>query len=237
MRRALLIGIDNYPAAPLNGCVADAERLAELLRSHGDNTPNFDTLVMTAPRGGGTLGKARLRQAIEKLLLHDAQAALLLFSGHGIVNEAGGFLVTSDGEKFDEGISLQQVMHLVAQSRIPEVTILLDCCHSGALGDGAEPERSSVFQIREGVALIAASGARELGREDRCVGGACALWHEVVRKPPKDGGSASVATSIPGLYWHRRTARGPHGRSAGGEILMRGPCRVLWLDSARGAHL
>ena len=41
MRRALVIGIDNYPTSPLKGCVNDANSIANVLETHGDGSPNF----------------------------------------------------------------------------------------------------------------------------------------------------------------------------------------------------
>ena len=40
-RRALVVGIDAYAAAPLAGCVNDANAMARALRLHGDESPNF----------------------------------------------------------------------------------------------------------------------------------------------------------------------------------------------------
>ena len=135
MRRALLIGIDNYSAAPLTGCVADAERLLTLLKQHENGDRNFDCRLLVAPQGGNALDKAQVKEAIHNHLSRDADAAVLHFSGHGLLTEWGGYLVTSDGRRYDEGISMRELMVAASRSRIPEVTIFLDCCHSGALGE------------------------------------------------------------------------------------------------------
>jgi uncharacterized caspase-like protein len=47
MRRALLVGINDYPSAPLAGCVNDAQSMAALLRRHDDGHVNFDTQLLT----------------------------------------------------------------------------------------------------------------------------------------------------------------------------------------------
>ena len=44
MRKALIVGIDNYPTSPLTGCVNDATAVAQSLRKNGDGSPNFDVL-------------------------------------------------------------------------------------------------------------------------------------------------------------------------------------------------
>ncbi|MDD9940143.1 MAG: caspase family protein [Myxococcales bacterium] len=164
MRRALLIGIDNYPTAPLNGCVADVERLQALLLRHEDGEPNFEARALTAPREGQQLDKAEVRKALEEHFLREADTALLHFSGHGMFNDLGGFIVTSDGKRYDEGISMHDLMRLINQSKIPEITILLDCCHSGAMGLQDASSGDAVV-LREGVSIIAASGMSEVSVE------------------------------------------------------------------------
>ncbi len=47
MRKALLIGIDDYAQAPLNCCVNDAVAVNTLLERNGDGSPNFDTRLET----------------------------------------------------------------------------------------------------------------------------------------------------------------------------------------------
>ena len=37
MRRALIVGVDDYPTSPLRGCVNDASEVARLLRRHQDS--------------------------------------------------------------------------------------------------------------------------------------------------------------------------------------------------------
>lgn len=163
MRRALLIGIDNYPNSPLDGCVADVERIRPLLERHHDGEPNFDCRVLLAPKNGAGIDKVRLIEAIRAHFSKQADAAILHFSGHGFVNELGGYLVTSDARRYDEGVSMHDLMRLVNESEIPEVTILLDCCHSGALGR-TELSADAVV-LREGVALLTASGSTEVSME------------------------------------------------------------------------
>ena len=40
-RRALVIGIDDYPFSPLAGCVSDAVKIGRLLEKHSNDRPNF----------------------------------------------------------------------------------------------------------------------------------------------------------------------------------------------------
>ncbi len=41
MNRALIVGVDNYPDSPLDGCVNDAEQMTEVLSKNADGSPNF----------------------------------------------------------------------------------------------------------------------------------------------------------------------------------------------------
>ncbi|MBF4354509.1 caspase family protein, partial [Vibrio anguillarum] len=49
MKKALIIGINDYPNSPLGGCVNDANTLATVLESNGDGSPNFSVRKITCP--------------------------------------------------------------------------------------------------------------------------------------------------------------------------------------------
>ena len=106
MRKALVVGIDGYATAPLQGCVNDANAVAAVLESNGDGSPNFSIRLMTNP--GGSVTKATLREAIDQLFQGDPDVALFYFSGHGFVNTNGGIIVTDDYARYDEGISMDK---------------------------------------------------------------------------------------------------------------------------------
>lgn len=42
MRKALVVGINEYPQSPLFGCCNDAESIAKLLKRNEDGSPNFE---------------------------------------------------------------------------------------------------------------------------------------------------------------------------------------------------
>lgn len=165
MRRALLIGIDDYPQSPLSGCVADAERMRTVLARNQDNSPNFDCRALLVPRGQERkLGRASLRSALERHFAPGPDLAVLHFSGHGCINDLGGYIMTTDAQRYDEGVSMRDLLVMANASPIPELVIFLDCCHSGALGHAdAVPEDRSV--LREGVSLLTASGSTQVSME------------------------------------------------------------------------
>lgn len=153
-RRALLVGINDYDLAPLNGCVNDALAMQRLLSKNADGSPNFECKLLTAP--GDTVTKAELRKAIEDLLDPMAGIALLYFSGHGTADNLGGFLVTQDAQQYDAGMSMTDVLNLANDSKVPEVVIILDCCYSGAFGQLPNNKNNTV-NLREGISVLTAS--------------------------------------------------------------------------------
>jgi len=124
VRRALIIGLDDYPQSPLHGCVNDAERLTTVLSRHHDGQVNFHCEVITAPPT--TVSRALLRQKITKLFGDPADVAFLHFSGHGTANGLGGYLVTPDHEQFDVGVPMAEVLALANQSPVTDTFITLD---------------------------------------------------------------------------------------------------------------
>lgn len=203
MRRALLVGIDDYPEAPLAGCVNDALKMAELLERNEDGSPNFACRVMIAP--GLSVTKASLREPLEDLFGNDGDAALFYFSGHGTANNLGGFLVTQDATRYDEGLPMNQVVTLANKSKLREAIIVIDCCHSGALGNLPEADNSSV-PLREGVSILSASRASQPAVEVNQGGLFTSLIHDAL-----SGGASDVVgnVTVASAYAYVDQALGP----------------------------
>ncbi len=162
MRKALVVGINEYRGAPLKGCVNDANAIANVLETHGDGSPNFSVKLLTAP--GTTIGRAELRGAIELLFTGECDVALFYFSGHGLITSTGGYLVTPDARKYDEGVSMDDILALANKSDAKDKIILLDCCHSGALGTPTITG-ANVAQLCEGLSVLTASRDSESALE------------------------------------------------------------------------
>jgi hypothetical protein len=47
MKKALIVGINNYPTSPLHGCINDVTEVANLLETNGDGSRNFDVNLRT----------------------------------------------------------------------------------------------------------------------------------------------------------------------------------------------
>jgi uncharacterized caspase-like protein len=188
VRRALVIGLDDYPTAPLSGCVNDARRVAALLARNHDGSVNFDVQLVTAPTAKVT--RARLRARIDELLRDEADVALLYFSGHGTENDLGGFLVTPDATTYDEGVPLTDVLTWANASKVKQIVIALDSCHSGALGNVPAVNNSAAI-LREGISILTASRATQTAVEVGGQGLFTALFCGAL-----EGGAADVVGSV-----------------------------------------
>ena len=82
MRKALVVGINNYPSAPLRGCINDASAIKSTIEVNGDGSPNFDVRLLT-----DISIKADLKGHIKELFSGDCETALFYFSGHGFFDD------------------------------------------------------------------------------------------------------------------------------------------------------
>jgi uncharacterized caspase-like protein len=56
----------------------------------------------------------------------------LYFSGHGFIDSLGGYIVTPDFKKYDEGVSMDDILKFANLSKAKGKIVILDCCHSSA---------------------------------------------------------------------------------------------------------
>jgi hypothetical protein len=172
-RLALLVGIDEYNnAPPLASCVADAEAMEKALAYHkGRDQPKNYHCTKLCGRKGSPVRRADLRAACNKLFesRQHEDSVLLYFSGHGCLAHTGGILCTSDAERYDPGVSMEEIVLMAVKCPAHNVLLLLDCCHSGDFanpgilntGVGAYP----LAAVREGMTVIAASMDSEVAVE------------------------------------------------------------------------
>ncbi|HEX8087562.1 MAG TPA: caspase family protein [Blastocatellia bacterium] len=209
MRRALLIGIDQYDyVTPLTGCVADATKLRDLLYQNDDGSPNYDCRVLTSP-GPQRITRAYLRSEWYQLFRNFKGDILFYFSGHGTPTEIGGHLVVQDGTLDDPGLSMNDLLLLANQSRAQEVLLILDCCFSGELGNPSFLQSGGIVnqaQLREGVTILAASGPKEFAKEQGGHGVFTSLLLGAL-----SGGAADVRgeVSAAAIYTYVEQALGP----------------------------
>lgn len=194
MRRALITGINDYKWAPLSGCINDANAVYELLDKHEDGSPNFDCKKLTSDKTEVT--RTFLKKQIHQLFSNQADIALLYFSGHGASTPFGGYLVTQDAYKYDEGVSMNDVLVMANQAKVNEIIILLDCCYSGNLGNNPM-NGDNVALLREGVTIISSSADYQVSKERKGLGVFTRMITEAL-----DGEAADILgkVNIGGLY-------------------------------------
>jgi len=161
MKKALIIGIDDYTGCPLSGCVKDANSMHQLLERNADGSPNFDVRTFT---DASVVNRAFLKRKIEELFATDSEAALLYFSGHGCINSYGGYIVTPDFTRYDEGVSMDEIMKMCNSSKARHKIIILDCCYSGKIGN-PDGHTSKIAEVADGVTILAACRDNEVAME------------------------------------------------------------------------
>jgi uncharacterized caspase-like protein len=203
MRKALVVGIDGYAGAPLAGCVNDANAVAAVLEANGDGSPNFSVRLMTNP--GNSVSKAILREAIDQLYQGDPDVALFYFSGHGFVNTNGGIIVTDDYQKYDEGISMDEILNYANKASSKERIIILDCCHSGSFGSPAIDD-SKKAHLSQGLTVLTACKGDEVALES----GGSGIFTSLVVDALRGGGADLRGHITPGsVYAYVDQALGP----------------------------
>ena len=185
---ALLVGIDHYPNSPLSGCVNDVARMHDILRLQHDGSPNFECHKLISAEE--EVNRARLKNALHNLFSRRAEVSIFYFAGHGTFNNLGGYLVTQDAKQYDEGVSMGDVLVEANQSPARERIIILDCCHSGALGQ-LPAINNDTAMLKEGVSVLSASRETESALE---VGGG-GLFTSLVCAA-LDGGAADVCGNV-----------------------------------------
>jgi hypothetical protein len=154
-RRALCIGINEYPTAPLLGCVADASDWAQALTQRG-----FETLMLENSRAS----REGILRGVDDLLdgSRPGDVLVLQFAGHGTqVPDLNG----DEDDQTDEALcpfdfatgalliddDIREVF-----DRIPDgvnFTCFFDCCHSGtntrfAVGAGLDGSQGRDRRMR-----------------------------------------------------------------------------------------
>jgi uncharacterized caspase-like protein len=152
------VGIDNYPGhSNLNGCVADATAMDNVLQRNDDGTRNWDTqLVVGASTSPAVVTRGRLRGLMSELFSSPRDTDLLFFfAGHGVQTGWGAELVTQDAAVNSMGVSMNDLLTLANASAARSVTLILDCCFSGDLGNAPNLQSDAVAEgFRLGRAVL-----------------------------------------------------------------------------------
>lgn len=169
MKRALIIGIDDYPNFPLHGCVNDAVALANTVDKNGDGSPDFSVNLITS--NDQEVTTALMLDSIERLFASDADCVLFYFAGHGIINEAiqSGFIVSQNCSKGAWGVPINDIVGMAnrAYPKIKSTVIILDSCHSGFAGEASFVGSESVSAIGTGVTILTACHRKQTASESQ----------------------------------------------------------------------
>lgn len=165
-RKALIVGIDHYPhVGDLTGCVNDAVAVKGMLDRHADGSVNFaQPRVMLGTGPTMAVRRSDLKEAVRQVFADTNEVALFYFAGHGHIEATGGYLCASECRSGDDGLPLSEIMTLANQSQALNKVIILDSCHSGALGEHAL--NAQVTEIADGVTILTASTKKQLAKEE-----------------------------------------------------------------------
>jgi len=201
-KKALIVGINNYPDSPLRGCVNDANVVGKELLRNGDGSINFSIRTEHNVQQKGVL-----RGMIEECFSGgiDIDIALFYFSGHGHIDSVGGYIVTPDYSKHDVGVSMQEILTIANDSKCRNRIVVLDCCHSGFLGS-ISTSGQTTSMINEGVTILTASKSNESAMEISGEGVFTSLFVDALA-----GGAADITGNITpgGIYAYIDKALGP----------------------------
>lgn len=219
-RRALVIGSQTYGLA---GCESDAALVRDLLTRRGFDDVDF--------RIGGDATRAGILDGFERLIGASAagDTVVVYYSGHGgritrpdfEARQAAGlstqfqFLVPHDmdqsapgdfrGILSEEVTAVQRRLADAFSGAIPNVTTILDCCHSGYLARAVELRPKSIGEqakafsikgIREHAAALsaAAQAARAATNPDVVRVVACQAEQSAYELPSRRGGDHGALT-------------------------------------------
>jgi hypothetical protein len=134
-RRALLIGIDTYPAGitPLRTAANDARAVAALLAGQHGHT-------VRCLLNGEATASAILAELTEAAgALPEAAGFLLYFAGHGVALGDGrdgpqGYLLAADARAGDETtwLSMGPLREVIERFACRHLLVVLDCCFAGS---------------------------------------------------------------------------------------------------------
>lgn len=128
---ALLVGINKYKDAPLNGCVNDVLLAQKILESKG-----FKTKILLDENAS----RNNILEGLETLLSSNCGNLVFHYSGHGsqVPDKSGD---EKDGldecilpydYKWDSVILDDDFDSLFGKYKVPHVEVILDACHSGS---------------------------------------------------------------------------------------------------------
>ena len=165
MRKALVVGINYYEqVSPLYGCVDDAHAVKAALERHSDGSINFDVQLLTGTGPSDVVSRSQIKDSVAELFSGKSEVALFYFAGHGFFDATGGFIIASESERGDDGVSLNDILTLANKSEATDKIIVLDSCHSGIAGTPSVSGNNAV--LAEGLTILTASTKDQYANEE-----------------------------------------------------------------------
>jgi len=168
-----------------------------VLMRHMDGQLNFDVKQVTAVDATTAISRKQLKEDVISLFTDDSEIALFYFAGHGHVEDAGGYLVTSDCTDGDDGLSLEEVLGFANDSKAKNKILILDSCYSGVAGTPKSLGDKAL--LSEGMTILTASSKDQYAQEANGSGVFTSLLVDAL-----NGGAANLLGDItPGsIYAH-----------------------------------
>lgn len=170
---ALFVGVGMYedPAfKPLRFCGNDIDDFSGILSD--PNVAQFDARKLYNP------SRDQILEALEQnsRRLQPEDKLIFYYAGHGKRAQTGKLYLIARDTKLDTirttGVPIDQVLEIMQDSRSSQRIMILDCCHSGAVGEEFRGEISDSFQDlarARGTCILAASTGIQLAEERESV--------------------------------------------------------------------
>ncbi|HKM13352.1 MAG TPA: caspase family protein [Candidatus Methanomethylophilaceae archaeon] len=186
--KALSVGIDCYGIiGDLSGCENDAQSVSDLLSKNEDSTPNFNVKTLLSKKTA--IDRAILKKELEMLFSSNVENTIFYFAGHGHIDEYGGYILTPDCTEGDDGLSMDDLSKIVGNSRSRNKIVILDCCHSGCIGNNTLFAGKTL--IPDGTTYLTACTEEEVAKEENGNGLFTSLLTDGLR-----GGASNILGQI-----------------------------------------
>lgn len=159
---------------------------------------------MTSTSKDTAIVREELKRKVIELFSDDVEVALFYYSGHGYIDDIGGYLVTTECEMGEDGLSLGELMTIVNNSPAKNKIVMLDSCYSGIAGKNSESEAFS--RIAEGVTILTSCSEKQYAIEENGNGVFTSLLIDALY-----GGASNLLGEVtPGsVYAHIDQSLGP----------------------------
>lgn len=159
---------------------------------------------MTATGEDNHISRKELKSSVEELFSDTSEVALFYYAGHGYIESTGGYLITSECKDGDDGFPLSELLTIASSSKATNKIIILDSCHSGAMGNMNQFQEFSL--INEGMTILTACSERQYASEENGHGVFTSLLVDALY-----GGAMNLLGEVtPGsVYAHIDQALGP----------------------------